>query len=225
VATRAIVRSAARLPRELADHPRLTLVEADLLDLPGDELARHLDPCHAAISCLGHTISLRGIFGPPRDLVEQAVANLIASAARAERTAPLRLILMGSVSVHRARRADPGRSHLERAYMAALRALVPPARDNQRAADLLMRATADEDHAVAGVVVRPDTLKEGEASSYELHDTFVTSLFRPRSTRMANIGRFMADLVTDDVMWARWQGAMPVIVDAEPTSDTAAGPS
>ena len=69
VATCAIVRSAARLPEGLAAHPRLTVVEADLLSLSHEQLARHLAPCHAAISCLGHTLSLAG------DLLAQGLGH------------------------------------------------------------------------------------------------------------------------------------------------------
>ena len=222
VATRVIVRSADRLPEDLADHPRLTVVEADLLDLPHDELVRLLAPCHAVISCLGHTLSLRGVFGPPRDLVERAVANVLVAARAHRRPEPLRLILMSSVSVHRPGRADPRCGPIERLVLAALRAMVPPARDNQRAADLLARTVAADGAVVDGVVVRPDTLEEGGATRYEVHEALVASLFRPRTTRIANVADVLADLACDDAAWTRWRGTMPVVVDAEPKGAGAA---
>ena len=55
VRVRAVVRSAERLPAGVADDPRLTVVEADLLSLSDEELAEQVDGCDAVISCLGHT--------------------------------------------------------------------------------------------------------------------------------------------------------------------------
>ena len=72
VAVRAIVRSADRLPAGVADDPGLTVVEADLLSLGDADLLRHVSGCDAVVSCLGHVISLKGIFGPPRDLVSES---------------------------------------------------------------------------------------------------------------------------------------------------------
>ena len=216
VPTRVLVRSAERLPEGLAKHPRLTVLEASLLDLPDGVLAEQLEPCSAVISCLGHTLSLRGVFGPPRDLVERAVANVVSAADASARREPLRVILMSSVSVHPRDRREERRGRLERFVLAILRAVVPPARDNQRAADRLAAAGRRDGSSVAGVVVRPDTLAEGEASRYEVHGELVASLVRPRTTRMANVARFLADLAVDDAAWARWRGTMPVIVDARP---------
>jgi nucleoside-diphosphate-sugar epimerase len=217
IATRVIVRSEARLPDGLVGHPRLRVHEADLLDLPSDELARQLAPCDVVISCLGHTLSLSGIFGPPHDLVERALANVVAAAGTGEQ--PLRLILLSSVSVNRPDHGDRRRGAGERLVLALLRTVVPPARDNQRAADLLVRTIGSDRDRFEGVVVRPDSLiEEGDATAFELHDELVSGLFRPRHTRMANIARFMVDLVSDDASWARWRGGMPVIVDGEPAA-------
>ena len=67
VEVRAIVRSVQRLPEGMANHDRLTLVEADLLSLSQRDLLDQVRGCDAVVSCLGHTIDLKGIFGPPRD--------------------------------------------------------------------------------------------------------------------------------------------------------------
>lgn len=63
------------------------------------------------------------------------------------------------------------------------------------------------------VTVRPDTLIEGEASAYSLHENLVSSLFKPGSTNMANVASFMCDLATDPESWDRWEGRLPVIVN------------
>jgi hypothetical protein len=76
IGVRAIVRSGGKLPPQAAGHPNLRVIEASLLSLPDDELQRHLGGCGAVVSCLGHVLSLRGVFGPPRDLVTRATTRL-----------------------------------------------------------------------------------------------------------------------------------------------------
>ncbi len=120
---------------------------------------------------------------------------------------------MSSVSVHRPSRADARRGAGERAFLWALRGLVPPARDNQRAADVLAREIGADHPNVAWVVVRPDSLVEGGASAYRLSEGLVASLARPATTRMANVAHFLAELATVEATWRQWRGRMPVIVD------------
>lgn len=218
VPVRAIVRSADRLPPAAAGNPLLDVVEADLLTRAPDALAAHLEDCDTIISCLGHTVSARGIFGPPRDLVTGAMRLVRAAVEVRQPEAPMRLILMSSVSVHRPGPADERRGRGERAYLRGLGALVPPVRDNQGAADLLAQSVGPDDPHLQWVVVRPDTLTEGEVGEYRLHDTLVASILRPNRTRMSEVAHFMCELATDDATWQRWRGRMPVIVDVAPAS-------
>ena len=76
VRVRAVVRSAERLPADVADDPRLKAVVADLLAMSDAEVRELVDGCDVVISCLGHTISLRGVFGPPHDLVTRSVERV-----------------------------------------------------------------------------------------------------------------------------------------------------
>jgi len=199
----------------------LTVVEAGISEMSPEQLRRHLEGCDTVISCLGHAPNLRGVYGPPRDLVEGAVRAVCEAAASLMPASPIRLILMSSVSVNRPARADTRRGAGERAFVGLVRALVPPARDNQRAADYLAREIGADHPFVSWVVVRPDSLVEGEPTAYRAHDELVASLFRPDKTRMANVARFMAELASDEAAWRRWRGKMPVIVDETPTGSTA----
>ena len=94
-----------------------------------------------------------------------------------------------------------------------LRGLVPPARDNQRAADFLCGAVGAAHPFVQWVVVRPDTLLEGDVSEYSLHECIVGSLFAPDSTSMANVAHFMCELATNPKVWEEWVCKLPVIVN------------
>ena len=219
VAVRAIVRSADRLPAGVADDPGLTVVEADLLSLGDADLTRYVGGCAAVVSCLGHVLSLKGIFGPPRDLVTRACARLCRAIVESRPHEPARFVLMSSVSVNHPAGLDTRRGVFEKGALWVLRGLLPPARDNQRAADFLQADFAAGSPFVQWVAVRPDTLREGNVSDYELHPTLVSSLFKPDSTNMANVAHFMCELVTDPEKWERWRGKLPVIVNA-PASDT-----
>jgi nucleoside-diphosphate-sugar epimerase len=216
VAVRAIVRSADRLQAEVVGHPLLEVVEADLHTMPTGDLVDRLRGCDAVISCLGHTISVRGVLGPPHDLVRHAVQQVRAAIEANPPPAPVRLILMGSVSVNQPKREDGRRGPGQRAFLRGLRLVLPPSRDNQRAADFLALEVGPSDPHLQWVVVRPDTLEDGDVGEYVVHEAIVSSLFRPDHTRMAHVAHFMCELVTDDATWQRWRSRMPVVVDAEP---------
>ena len=192
---RAIVRSAGRLPDGIADNPQLTVVAADLLSLDREELAAQVRGCDAVISCLGHVISVRGVFGPPHDLVTRATVRLCQAIQESQPDAPAKYILMSSVSVNHPGEPEARRGTLEKVLLWVLRGLVPPSRDNQRAADFLHGEMGASNPLVQWVVVRPDTLLEGDASAYSLHEHLVSSLFKPDRTNMANVAHFMCDLV------------------------------
>lgn len=220
VQVRAIVRSASKLPTELATSPRLTVIEASLLSLGDEELQRHLRGCDAVISCLGHVLTLRGIFGPPLDLVARATRRVCRAIEALRPAAPVRFVLLSSVSVHRPGAADARRGGGERAFLGLLRALVPPARDNQRAADFLADVIGTGSAFVEWAVVRPDTLLEGEVSSYAIHPGLVNTLSSPGSTRMSSVAHLLCELVTDRAAWAAWKGKLPVVTDqADPARE------
>lgn len=211
---RAIVRSAGKLPPELASHPGLTVIEANLLSLRDEELQRHLRGCDAVISSLGHVISLKGLFGSPRDLVTRATTRLCRGLEALQPTTPVKFILMSSVSVHRPGRLDARRGALERAFLWVLCGLLPPARDNQRAADFLLEKIGPNHAFVQWAVVRPDSLLPGEVSEYTSHEGLVNGLFAPGSTNMANVAHFMCELLTNANTWDEWKGKWPVVVNA-----------
>lgn len=214
VRVRAIVRSRGKLPPGVAANADLTVIEASLPALRDEELQEQLRGCDAVISCLGHVISLRGILGPPWDLVARATARVARGIEALRPPAPVKVILMTTVSVNRPGGLDARRSSFERAFLWLLRGLVPPARDNQRAADVLLEEVGPTNAFVEWVVVRPDSLLAGDVTEYTVHEGLVNSLSAPGSTRMANVAHFMCELATRPETWSAWKGKLPVIVDA-----------
>jgi NAD(P)-dependent dehydrogenase (short-subunit alcohol dehydrogenase family) len=213
VRVRAIVRSASRLPPGIANHPDLAAVEADLLSLGDADLQSHLRGADVIVSCLGHSISLKGIFGPPRDLVTRATTRLCRAVEALPPAAPIKFVLMSSVSVNRPSGLDTRRSLFERALLWLVRCLVPPAKDNQRAADFLLERVGPDHAFIQWVAVRPDSLVEGGVSNYALHEGITDGLFSPGSTSMANVAHFMGELATNAETWTAWKFKLPVITN------------
>ncbi|MBK7583428.1 MAG: SDR family oxidoreductase [Myxococcales bacterium] len=211
---RAIVRSTEKLSASTRQHPNLALVEADLLSLGDEDVRLHLRGCDAVISCLGHVISFKGVFGPPHDLVVQSTMRLCRGIEALQPREPIKLVLMSSVSVNHPGGRDTLRGMFEKTVMWLLRGLVPPARDNQRAADFLWRSIGPDHPFVQWVAVRPDTLLEGDVSEYALHEGLVSTLFAPASTNIANVAHFMCELVGSPNAWDAWKGKLPVIINA-----------
>jgi hypothetical protein len=218
VGVRAIVRSTRGLPPGIARNPGVALVEASLLSLSDRDLQDHLRGCDAVISCLGHVLSLKGVLGPPHDLVTMATTRLCRALEALRPARPAKVILMSSVSVHRPGGLDTRRGALEKALVGMIRGLLPPAKDNQRAADFLQERIGPANPFVQWAVVRPDTLLEGDVSEYTLHEGLVNSLFAPGQTNMANVAHFMCELATSPKTWSDWKGKAPVIVNAAASS-------
>jgi hypothetical protein len=210
---RAVVRSVERLPTGAVADPRLTMLEADLLSLSDEDLLRQVDGCDAVVSCLGHAVSLKGILGPPRDLVTQAMTRVYQVVESLCPAKPVKFILMSSVSVNHPLGLDAYRGMFERAVLWLLRGMMPPAKDNQRAADFLCDDIGMANPCAQWVAVRPDTLLEGDVSDYTLHEGLVSSLFAPEKTNMANVAHFMCELATDPAVWDAWNGKLPVIIN------------
>jgi nucleoside-diphosphate-sugar epimerase len=217
----AIVRSPEKLPRGAAADPGLTVIEADLLALSDAQLTRYVRGHAVVISCLGHVISVKGVFGAPRDLVAQATRRLCAAIDALEPEQPCRFILMSSVSVINHQGPDRPLAVAERGALSVIRTVVPPARDNQRAAEVLAARPATDPY-VEWVVVRPDSLEEGDVGPYSLHPQRIASIFAADHTTIANVAHFMSELATSSSAWSTWRGQMPVIVDADADADAVA---
>jgi hypothetical protein len=157
-------------------------------------------------------MNLKGIFGSPRRLVADTTRRLCQAITANRPVRPVKFVLMNTVA-HSNGDLHETRSFAERCVIGAVRALVPPQPDNEQAAEHLRVAIGRNDTAITWVVVRPDSLiDEPAVSGYDVHPSPIRSgLFDPGKTSRINVGNFMASLITDDQLWERWRGQMPVI--------------
>lgn len=208
----AVVRSVERVPENIRNHENLILIEASLLDLNDAELADLLAGCGAAASCLGHNITLKGIFGKPYRLVRDAVRRISAAIKANRPEKPVRFVLMNTTGNRNRDLVEPY-TFGEKVTMGIMRSLLPPQVDNESAAEALRVEIGLDDPAIEWAAVRPDTLiDEDEVTEYTVHPSPTRSpIFDPGQTSRINVGHFMAELITNDAIWAEWNGRMPVI--------------
>jgi nucleoside-diphosphate-sugar epimerase len=213
---RVVVRAAERLPAAVREHDGLSVTEAAVLDLTDDELAEQVRGCRAVASCLGHTLSLRGLFGPPRRLVTDATRRVCQAIRACAPSEPTRFVLMNTTGCVNQDLDEPLMGK-ERVALALLRTLLPPHADNEQAVEALRSGVGQNDPHVAWVAVRPDGLVDADAvTPYELHPSPTRSaIFDAGKVSRRNVARFMAELMLDDALWAEWQGRMPVIYSTE----------
>ena len=209
---KAIVRSPSKLPEALRNHDRVSLIRASVLDLSDSEMTQHVGGCGAVASCLGHTISLRGLYGRPRRLVTDATRRLCNAIKASKPEGLTRFLLMNTVA-NRNRDLHEPLSLGERCVIGMVRLMMPPHVDNENAAEYLRTRIGQEDAMIEWAAVRPDTLlNEDSVTEYEVHPSPTRSaIFNAGSTSRINVAHFMAELITDDDTWNKWKGQMPAI--------------
>jgi nucleoside-diphosphate-sugar epimerase len=209
---RVIVRSPDKLPEALRSDASVTVIGASLLELSDVELSQYVSGCGAVASCLGHNLSLKGIYGQPRRLVTDATRRLCDAVKTNKPEGPTKFVLMNTAGNINRDLHEPV-SFAQRLVVGILRLLLPPQVDNEKAADYLRTEIGQHDEAIEWAAVRPDTLiDEGQVTDYEVHASPTRSaIFDPGSTSRINVAHFMAELITNEDTWSKWKGQMPVI--------------
>ncbi len=212
----AIVRSADRLPAPPGSNTRLTVIEANLLATEEPIIQNWVADCDAVISCLGHNISWKGMYGKPRRLVTDSVSRLCEAIHGSGKTETTKFVLMNTTG-NRNRDITEKRFFGERVVLGLIRLLLPPHSDNEHAADFLRTRIGQSDEKIEWVAVRPDSLLNHEKTSeYSVHPSPVRSpIFNAGKTTRINVAHFMAELLTDRKLWSQWSGRMPVIYNKD----------
>lgn len=207
-----IVRSVDKLPEAIRSHANLTVIQAAVLDLTDAELTQHVKGCAAVASCLGHNLNFKGIYGPPRLLVTETTRRLCNAIKANQPDKPVRFVLMNTTG-NSNRDIPESVSLAHQVVIGLIRLLLPPQVDNERAADYLRVQIGQNDAAIEWSAVRPDTLiDESQVTEYAVYPSPIRSaIFNAGRTSRINVGHFMAELMTDDAIWKKWKGQMPVI--------------
>lgn len=207
-----IVRPSGNIPDAWNSNDKISIIRACISELSVDEMVIHLKGCQSVASCLGHNLTLKGIFGKPRNLVEDAVILLCKAIKKNSPEKPVRFVLMNTTG-NRNRDLSEPITVGEKLVMGLIRLLVPPQVDNEKAANFLRVNIGQKDALIQWLAVRPDTLiDEDVVSEYEVYASPARSaLFNPGKTSRINVGNFMARLMVENDLWSKWKGKMPVI--------------
>jgi nucleoside-diphosphate-sugar epimerase len=210
---RVIVRSAGKMKELVGSEDKLEIVEAVLPKLAESELTEFLKDVDGVASCLGH----RGVYSRPFRLVTDAVRTISSIFQKQDKTGKPRRFVLMNTSGNRNRGSDEKHSPGENMVIGLVRMLLPPHPDNEQAAEFLRTEVGTENPKLEWTAVRPDDLiDEEEVTPYTVFPSPIRSaIFNAGKTSRINVGHFMAKLLTDDKLWSKWKGQMPVIYNSE----------
>ena len=210
---RIIVRSSHKLPADIVENPNTISIEASVLDLTDEEVTEHVKDCDAVVSCLGHVMNFKGIFGEPKKLCTDATRNLCNSLEKHSLPKPTKFILMNTVGVQNPD-LEEKRNWVERGLLTLLHHTLPPHRDNETAAEYLHKIVGKENKNIEWCCVRPDSLINAEVSPYDITESPTTGILNGRSTTRSNVAHFMTELIENAELWSTWKFKMPVIMNS-----------
>ena len=216
----AIVRSKQRLLDVLVgtteeENKLLSITEAATTDMTDEQVMTVVQSVDTIVSCLGHTLDMKGLFGRPCYWVSDTARRFVEAAADSEK----KFIWMNSDGV--AHPDDNVRPFFERAVIFLLRHFINPHKDNELAADYFYKLHAssssskDSTSNIEWIVVRPTDLIDGDATVYQTYEKPQGSLFGSGTCRRANVAKFMTDLIQDDSLWNQYKYTMPVLHDGK----------
>ena len=207
-----IVRSPEKLPESWKNNDQLQIISAIILELSDEEMRKHVLGCQAVVSCLGHNLSWKGIYGQPRKLVTDTVRRLCHAIETNKPSNTIKYILMNTTG-NSNRDLNESVSFGQKCVIGLIRLLLPPHVDNENAADYLRTQIGQSNQYIEWAAVRPDNLiDEDEASDYEIHASPIRSaIFDAGKTSRINVGHFMSCLISDVDLWNKWKGQMPII--------------
>ena len=208
----AIVRNSSSLANINVSHPNLQIVEAEISEIQANDLTQYLTECEAVLSCLGHNLTFKGMFGHPRRLVTDAVKKVTSAIESISPNNKIRIILMNTTG--NSNRDIPEKPPFsQRLIISLLRLLLPPHVDNEKAADFLRVQVGQNNNHIEWVAVRPDGLiNEDSVTQYDTHTSPTrNAIFDAGSISRINVADFMSELAVNSELWNKWKGQMPVI--------------
>ena len=208
----AILRPSSNLPVEFSSQSNLQIIKKEITELHEIELNQYLQNCDGVISCLGHNLTFKGMFGRPKLLVTDAIEKVCLTIENNSTDKKIKLILMNTTgNSNRDLSEKPPTS--QRVVISIIRLLLPPHVDNEKAADYLRLKIGQNHKSIEWAAVRPDSLTDNEdVTKYDLSISPTrNAIFDAAPTNRINVANFMARLICEDALWSQWKGKMPVI--------------
>ncbi len=211
IGVRIVVRDIKKVPGDYLSNGYLEYVVGSISEFEPGKYSDLIKDCDAVVSCLGHNISFRGLYGKPRMLVSDTVKK-VCNAITESKNERVKLILMNTTG-NMNRKISEKYSEADKIVISMLNILLPPQKDNVEAAKYLSNHLGETNSKIEWVAVRPDTLiNEESESKYEILESIERSpIFDAGKTSRINVGCFMVELLLDENLWKKWKFKMPVI--------------
>ncbi|MBI5021707.1 MAG: SDR family oxidoreductase [Ignavibacteriales bacterium] len=211
VKVKIVVRKNSMVLTEFLNHELIETVVGNIAEFDLNKNIDLINDCNAVISCLGHNISFKGMFGKPRLLVTNSIRN-ICEAIEVAKKDKVKIILMNTTAC-RNRLIAENYSFADRVVLSLLTILLPPHIDNVMAALYLSNEIGKSNSKVEWAALRPDTLINKEkVSEYEILESPKRSpVFNAGKTSRINVSHFMTELLWNGELWNKWKYKMPVI--------------
>jgi nucleoside-diphosphate-sugar epimerase len=208
-----LVRSTAILPQEIRESANLEIIIGNVDDFSIEQFKELVKGCDSVVSCLGHNITFKGIFGKPRKLVSDAVSKVVEALSHS--TGRKKFILM-STTAYTDKMHGERDTFAESLVFTLLKRLLPPHADNVIAGDYLFKDIKESNHC-EWIAIRPDSLiDEAAVRAYEVVPMKKKSpIFNPGKTSRTQVAHFMVKLLTHDELWQVWKYKAPVIYNKE----------
>lgn len=208
---RVVLRTGAFFPSELQESPLVETVRGNINEFTDSEMNELLRDCDAAVCCLGHNITFKGILGNPRNLVFDAIKS-VSETVRRVANRKVKIVLM-STTAYTNTSVGETNSIGEKIVLSILGVLLPPHRDNVNAANYMINEIGTDDATIEWIAVRPDTLiNDDDQSPYQIHKSSIRSpVFNAGKVSRINVSHFITELLTSDRLWQEWKFKTPVI--------------
>ncbi len=210
-----VVRQINDVISEFIVNGQLECLVGNIFEYEQSKMVELLDDCDAVISCLGHNITFKGMFGKPRMLVTNCIKHAC-EAIEGSKKNKVKVILMNTTA-NRNRKINEKYSLNDRIVLSLLRYLLPPQKDNEEAANYLSNTIGENNSRIEWTAVRPDTLiNEEKESDYVIYNSPKQSpVFDAGETSRINVAHFMTELLLNEELWNKWKYKMPVIYNTE----------
>lgn len=211
-----IVRPNSIIPNHWFDNNKIQIIKAEISQLSQKEITTILSDCNSVVSCLGHNLTFKGLYGKPKKLVTNAVKLITNAIKNTNPKEPIKFILLNTAG-NKNLDLKEKTSTSENIIVGIIRLLLPPHTDNENAANYLREAIGQDNTSIEWVAVRPDTLtNEENISNYTIHESPTRSaILNPGKTSRINLANFMTTLLSEEELWEKWKGKMPVIYNKE----------
>lgn len=220
VEVKVVVRKNNSVLKELGNQKLLECVTGNISEFDINKNLELINDCDAVISCLGHNISFKGLFGEPRMLVSDSIKN-ICEAIEASKKKIVKVILM-STTANQNKKINEKYSLKDRIVLSFMGVVLPPHKDNVEAAKYLSNNLGENNSRIEWIAVRPDSLiYEEKVTEYEIVESPKRSpVFDAGKSSRINVSHFMVELLLNEELWKKWKFKMPVIYNKKPLKNS-----